>query len=156
LEPALATAWATIFRAIQFLDPIADARTTPPTEIWPLEDDGKALGKATADYLKSIPQTQRSLAQAFLEKNLPLVMLTVSVGLAVQPRMQASIEHKKVKAHERSMAAQRIPFRRGFGPSDGGAAPAPPADGLGSVSGRPETGHGSGFSSWPGAEESAS
>jgi hypothetical protein len=118
-----------MFSAIQFFDPIADARTNPPTPIWPLtESEAKSLGKATNDYLKSIPPGQRSAARDFLQKNLPLVMLTVSIGMAAQPRLQASIEHKKVVRDQRSMAAQGQVPGRPYPRSGNGRAASPSPD----------------------------
>ena len=106
-----------MFNLLQMLDPVADefehAGNAVSVPVWPLTgDEAQQLGNATALYLESIPNGQKSKLKEFLEKHMPLIMLTGTIATVAGPRAHFSFEQKR-KAHLAKLERQNTPAARG-------------------------------------------
>lgn len=92
-----------MFNLLQMLDPVADEfehnGQKHEAAVWPLtSEEASQLGNATALYLESVPAGQKSKLKDFLEKNMPIIMLTGTIATVAGPRAHFSFEQKR-KAH---------------------------------------------------------
>lgn len=88
-------AWEGIFNVLQWADPVY---TPDQVAIWPIsKNESTQLGASTEACLNTLPTTSKKKLEKWLNKNLPLVMLTVTVASVAGPRAKYSLDTKKVQ-----------------------------------------------------------
>jgi hypothetical protein len=96
----LSTGWMMLFNVLQFIDPVYDEfehnGNTVQAPVWTIDDEeSKKLGDATALYIESIPANKRSALKEFIEKHMPLIVLSGTILEVAGPRAQFSFEKKR-------------------------------------------------------------
>jgi hypothetical protein len=109
MSPALAMMWQQLFGLVQALDPV-HVQGGP---VWRINDDeAEMLGKATVDYLKTLPKNKKGALQKLIEKHMPLMAFTGALFIVIQPRASASwAAHQQNRANP-GWAAQRAAAAR--------------------------------------------
>jgi hypothetical protein len=82
--------WQQLFAVVQMLDPVYAGPNRP---IWPITDEeAKMLATSTSDYLKTLPKNKKGTLQKFIDKHMPLIAFTATIGIVVKPRIDFSWE----------------------------------------------------------------
>lgn len=114
----LGAAWAMAAATLQYFDPVNDDQGRPIYEL--KEEELELLGSQTENLMRTMPKSKKTSVHKFLERNMPTIMFSYTVGMVFAPRIVYSME-----SHKR--ARQGKPPPRTATRADQGVHKAPPA-----------------------------